>query len=98
MTSNEKLERNPVADFILILQLVAWFIALSPLFGDFTSSDAAGNGMAQGYAFIFATVPGMIFIFLSNFYLAFKKQLKKWCRVVSAINILGLLLLFLVIS
>jgi len=98
MKSNEKFERNPVAGFILILQLVAWFFTLSPLFSDFTGSDPAGNGMAQGYAFIFVTVPGMFFIFLTNFYLAFKKRLNKWCRVASAINFVGLLFLFLVVS
>ncbi len=68
MKPNENAHRNAIALSILILQLIAWAVTASSLYGDYSSSDAAGNGMARGFALMFVAVPGMAFIFVSNFY------------------------------
>ncbi|MCP3849355.1 MAG: hypothetical protein GY694_03820 [Gammaproteobacteria bacterium] len=94
MEPNKNNNLNGISFFIIVFQLVAWVVAISPFFSDFTGSDPAGNGMEKGLTFLFFTVPGMFFIFISNFYLAFKKSLGKWCRYFSVINIIGLLILF----
>jgi hypothetical protein len=87
-------ENNGVATFVVILQVFAWFLAVSYFFGDYTGSDPAGNGMARGMAAIFVTAPSMIFIFLCNFYLIIKKNLSKPYRYIAAANFLGLIILF----
>ena len=83
------------AYLILILQVIAWAIAITPFFEDYSSSnDAAGAGMAHGFAILFITLPGMVFIFLSSLYFLFKKGLPKWFKFIAAFYYVGLFALF----
>jgi hypothetical protein len=91
---------NDYAIFILIFQVIAWVIAINITFVDSPSlgGDPAGRAMAKGYGVVFLVFPCMIFIFISNFYLAFKKSLSKWHRCFSILNILGIIAMIVYVN
>lgn len=93
-----KKEGKNKANKIIVFQLIAWFFAVSHFFGDFSSSDAAGNAMSGGYAVLFVTAPCMIFIFFSNLYLFSKMNLKLIYKYVAIANIVGLIILTFIIN
>lgn len=81
--------------FLLALQIIAWVIAIMPFYEDYSSgNDAAGSGMAKGFAIMFGTAPSMLFIFFSTFYFVFKKDLALFFKLFSVINYIALLILF----
>jgi len=94
MKINQKFNLGSIAFLIVILQVIAWMITVSPIFLNYSETDAAGYGMSVGFAFLFISVPAMIFIFASSLYLAFKNY---WCKIIALINFLVLLTLFILI-
>ncbi|MBU2871390.1 hypothetical protein [Colwellia sp. E2M01] len=79
---------------ILFFQLIAWGFILISFFDDYSVGyDAAGAGMARGFAVFFVDVPCMFFIFLSTFYFL-KDNLPKWFRYISIFNYFGVFLVF----
>jgi hypothetical protein len=83
------------AFIILMLQMIAWSFILSPYYESYgTGSDAMGNGLARGLGLLLVGVPCMIFVFFTTFYF-FKKNLPIWFRYISALNYVGLLLIFI---
>ncbi|MBU2972385.1 hypothetical protein KO527_23910 [Pseudoalteromonas sp. C2R02] len=87
--------RTPRRAFaILILQLVAWILISIYFFDDYsTGNDAAGAGMARGFAVFFVVVPCMAFIFFTTLYF-FKRMLPTWFRFVLTFNYVALFLVF----
>ncbi len=83
---------------ILTLQLVAWILISIYFFEDYsTGNDAAGAGMARGFAVFFVVVPCMTFIFFTTFYFL-KQKLPTWFRFVSTFNYIGLFITFAAIN
>jgi len=79
---------------ILILQIVAWVLISTYFFEDYiTGNDAAGAGMARGFAVFFVVVPCMAFIFFTTLYF-FKEKLPKWFRFVWTFNYIALFIVF----
>jgi len=79
---------------ILILQLVSWVLISIYFIEDYsTGNDAAGAGMARGFAVFFVVVPCMTFIFFTTFYF-FKQNLPSWFRLVSTFNYIALFMSF----
>jgi len=79
---------------ILILQLVAWILISIYFFEDYsTGNDAAGAGMARGFAVFFVVVPCMAFIFFTTLYFL-KKMLPTWVRFVATFNYITLFIVF----
>ena len=79
---------------ILILQSVAWILISTYFLEDYsTGNDAAGAGMARGFAVFFVVVPCMAFIFFTTLYF-FKKKLPTWFRFVSTFNYIALFIVF----
>ena len=83
---------------ILTLQLVAWVLISISFFEDYsTGNDAAGAGMARGFAVFFVVVPCMTFIFFTTFYFL-KQKLPTWFRFVSTFNYICLFITFAAIN
>jgi hypothetical protein len=83
---------------ILILQVIAWSLILSPFFEDYSAgNDAAGAGMARGLGLFLVGVPCMIFVFFTTLYF-FKKNLPIWFRSISTFNYIGLFIIFMGIN
>ncbi len=77
---------------ILILQVIAWSLILSCFTEDYsTGNDAAGTGMARGFAVFFVMVPCMVFIFFTTVYVL-KQRLPAWFRFTSLFNYMALFL------
>lgn len=92
-------QRIPRKAFVILsFQIIAWLAILSNFFSDFTSNnDAAGAGIAHGFAILLVTVPCMVFIFFTTFYF-FKKSLPTRFRYVATFNYVGLFTLAMSIS
>ncbi len=89
---NSKTPRKALV--ILILQVIAWSLILTYFFEDYsTGTDAAGAGMARGFAVFFVVVPCMVFIFFTTFYF-YKQNLPTWFRFASTFNYIGLFVTF----
>jgi len=83
---------------ILILQVIAWSIISTYFIENYSDgTDAAGAGMARGFAIFFVVVPCMVFIFFTTFYFL-KQNLPTWFRFVSTINYIGLFIAFAAIN
>jgi len=91
--------KTPLKAFvILILQVIAWSLILTYFIEDYsTGTDAAGAGMARGFAVFFVVVPCMAFIFFTTFYFL-KQNLPTWFRFVSTFNYMGLFITFAAIN
>jgi hypothetical protein len=98
METSESSNRFSIAIVILILQLIAWSLILSPYFEDYSAgNDAAGAGLAKGLGLLLVGVPCMIFVFFTTLYF-FKKNLPKWFRYIPIINYIGLVIIFMGIN
>ena len=83
---------------ILISQVIAWSLILTPFFEDYgTGTDASGAGMARGFAIFFVVAPCMAFIFFTTFYFL-KQNLPTWFRFISTFNYIGLFIVFAAIN
>ena len=83
---------------ILTFQIIAWLVILSNFFSDFSSgTDAAGAGLARGFALLLVDVPCMFFIFITTFYF-FIKTLPTWFRYIATFNYVGLFTLVISIN
>lgn len=95
METKEASSMQRKAFWIIILLIVTWGIAITPFFEDYSSgNNAAGSGMAKGFALLFVTVPCMAIIFVSNLFFVFKTDIALRYRLFSMANYLGLFILF----
>ena len=92
---NENNKNNDKASVVFIFQVIAWIVAIGPIFGDYTGSDPAGNGMSEGLSILFITLPALIFVFFSSVYVMSLKSLNKLYKVFSLGNIIVLLSAFM---
>jgi hypothetical protein len=98
METTEGSNKFNKAIVILILQVIAWWLILSPYFEDYSAgNDAAGAGMAKGLGLFLVGVPCMIFVFFTTLYF-FKKNLPIWFRYISIFNYIGLIIIFMGIN
>jgi hypothetical protein len=86
--------QSTIAIILFTFQLIAWVVALNPVFSEYRGSDPAGNGLAKGLAVLFMTVPCMIYIFGSNIYFVLKKTLSMWYKIYAVMSFLGLIVLY----
>lgn len=92
VTEGSKTPRK--AFVILVFQIIAWGFISTYFFEDYsTGNDAAGAGMARGFAVFFVVVPCMAFIFFTSLYFL-KQKLPTWFRFVFAFNLIGLFIVF----
>ena len=96
--SPSDIKGNIVAPIIVILQVLALIVAFVPILAGSAGSDAAGNAMSAAFLVLFFAVPGILFIFISSFYLLFKKGLRRPYRVIAGFNFsvfISVLILFI---
>ncbi|PMH46566.1 hypothetical protein BCU68_00515 [Vibrio sp. 10N.286.49.B3] len=93
--TSEDLNKNLKAFSVLIVQIIAWSFLRAPFYEDYNiASDTDGIAMTQGLAYLFITIPGMIFIFFTTLYLLSIKDLSRWFKFIAILNFIGLLFTF----